>query len=294
MTGIHRHERKCLKKVRQAEKRLTHRKIETLKSESDSSGRQQAFPLVTLQLPMRKYPLGVCSSATLPFLCTQPAQAAILADGELRLADRPAEFVRRVPVAHLLARDQHNQHGFDILKPFFERHAAPFFSMPLSLAILTRLTAWPSYLVPWSPEDCCGELSPPDAAMATEIAAPSSTPTGPNRIKPAMEGPQMTALTAKSVATASRKVLAAIGLSSFLVKSRGAISARGSYFRKRVSREMALAAASFFAVSLTSGLEFPNFFAIWITTAMIIIIKSVPFPNWSPSQLASNMLTLLS
>src|SRR5207253_3199323 len=97
MTGTHRHERKCLKKVRQAEIRLTHRKVETLKSESDSSGRQQAFPLVTLQLPVRKYPLGVCSSAALPFLCTQPAQAAILADGELRLADRPGKFVSREP-----------------------------------------------------------------------------------------------------------------------------------------------------------------------------------------------------
>src|SRR5690349_19423593 len=120
MTGTHRRERKCKKKEHQAEIRLTHRKVEAPQSESDSSGRQQAFPLVTLQLPVRKYPLGVCSSAALPFLRTQPAQAAILADRELRLADRPAEFVRRVPVAHLLTLDQHDQHGLDILKSFFE------------------------------------------------------------------------------------------------------------------------------------------------------------------------------
>jgi hypothetical protein len=123
-----------LKKVRQEEIRLTHRKVETLKSGGDSSGPQQAFPLVTFQLGMGEHPLRMCSSAGLAFFSAQPGNSTIFAYRKLGLADRPGEFVSRVPFAHLLALDQHDQHGLDILNSFFERHAAPYLSMPLSLA----------------------------------------------------------------------------------------------------------------------------------------------------------------
>ena len=64
---------------------------------------------------MGEHPLWVCPPAALPFFGTQPAEAAILANGELRFAHCLSEFVRGVPFPHLLAFDQHS--GYASLYP---------------------------------------------------------------------------------------------------------------------------------------------------------------------------------
>jgi hypothetical protein len=58
---------------------------------------------------MGKHPLLVGSSTALAFLATQPAEAAMLPDGEFRPTRCLREFLRRVPLAHLLALDQHHE-----------------------------------------------------------------------------------------------------------------------------------------------------------------------------------------
>ncbi len=62
---------------------------------------------------MGDHPLGIRSPATLAFLCPQSPKAAIFSNREFRLADRLGEFLRGVPVLHLLSLDQHCQHRLD-------------------------------------------------------------------------------------------------------------------------------------------------------------------------------------
>ena len=74
---------------------------------------------------MGEHPLRIRSPAALPFFSPQPAEAAILPDGELRLADRPRKFLRCVPFPHLLPLDQHGEqllHSHNCFIAFFVGH----------------------------------------------------------------------------------------------------------------------------------------------------------------------------
>ena len=63
---------------------------------------QQTVVLKTKKLAVRKHILPVCSPATLPSFGTQPAEAAILTNGEFRLIHRFREFLCSVPLPHSL------------------------------------------------------------------------------------------------------------------------------------------------------------------------------------------------
>src|SRR5687767_9499619 len=95
------------------------------KSVWDLSAGQQTFGLITLQLVMGDGPGGMSAATALPFAGIEPAQAAILADGEFRLAYGISEFACRVPLPQLLPLQQQLQHCFHAFQPFFQRHAAP-------------------------------------------------------------------------------------------------------------------------------------------------------------------------
>jgi hypothetical protein len=71
---------------------------------------------------MGQHPLQMLSPAALPFLSLEPADPAILADGELSLADRPGEFAGGIKFPHLLSFDQVNEERFDSVKFLFNVH----------------------------------------------------------------------------------------------------------------------------------------------------------------------------
>src|SRR5262245_23816814 len=80
------------------------------------------MPAVAFQFGMADDPCRMRSPATLTFLRTQSAQAAILSDRELRLADSQGKLPRGVPLPRLRPLDEDGQHGFDVFKPLFKGH----------------------------------------------------------------------------------------------------------------------------------------------------------------------------
>ena len=78
---------------------------------------------------MRDNPVGIGSPpAVLLFRLDAPVPAPLPA-GELGPPDDAGELLDGLPFPHLLALDQHHEHGFDTVKPIFQRHDPPQFTL---------------------------------------------------------------------------------------------------------------------------------------------------------------------